>query len=233
MKCKKILLAIAVLFIMSGCSVKYEVEITKDFKVKDKIELTEKNSKFITAGTTNKLYISTMAGIYQENPRYSSYKIEEEYNESESGIIAVSEYKSLQDYQMNNGVKKTLFGFIVFKEEKNSVTFTATDYRGDHFFQENDRGEIGYDRVQVDIKLPFEVIDENADKYDKEKGIYTWIFDKTNTDKEIKLVFNKKISTKKQALDLLKHYWYLLTIIPIMGLIVLLIAIKHKRVNRI
>ena len=129
--------------------------------------------------------------------------------------------------------KKTLFGFIVLKEEKNQVTFSATEYRGEQFLQESNRGEIQFDNIQVDIKLPFDVKEHNSDKYDEEKGIYTWYFDKTSKEKEIKLVFNKKISMKKQILNLIKQNWYLFGIIPVLLLLTLFIVIKHKRVNKI
>ena len=233
MKYKKILLAIMILFIMSGCSVKYELEITKDLKVNEKISIKENNDIFTNIGTTNKLYISTMAETYRNNDKYKAYEIIEEYNKEQSGIEASKKNKSLQDYQLNNGVKKTLFGFIVLKEEKNQVTFTATDYRGEQFFQESSRGEIDYEDVQVDIKLPFEVKEHNSDKYDEEKGIYTWYFDKNSQDKEIRLVFNKKISFKKQLIRILKQNWYIFAIIPALLLFILLIFIRHKRVNKI
>lgn len=233
MKYKKILLAIIILFIMSGCSVKYELEITKDLKVNEKISIKENNDTFTRVGTTNKLYISTMAETYRNNDRYKLYEIKEDYNKEQSGIEATKKNKTLQDYQLNNGVKKTLFGFIVLKEEKNQVTFLATEYRGEQFFVESNRGEIEYDDVQVDIKLPFEVKEHNSDKYDEEKGIYTWYFDKTSKDKEIKLVFNRKVSLKKQFLRILKQNWYLFAIIPALLLFILLIFIRHKRVNKI
>lgn len=233
MKYKRILLIISLLFIVSGCSVKYEIEITKDLKVNEKLILTENNKTFIQNGTTNKLYISTMAETYRNNDRYKSYEINEEYNKEQSGIEAAKKNSSLSDYQLNNGVKKTLFGFIVLKEEKNQVNFLATDYRGERFFEEADAAELKYEDVQVDIKLPFEVQEHNSDKYDEEKGIYTWYFNKNTKDKEIKLVFNKKISFKKQIIRLLKQNWYLFMIIPVLLLLVLLIFIRHKRVNKI
>lgn len=233
MKYKKILLAIVMLFIMSGCSVKYELEITKDLKVNEKIYIKENNDTFTRVGTTNKLYISTMSETYRNNDKYKTYEIKEEYDKKQSGIEATKKNKTLQDYQLNNGVKKTLFGFIVLKEEKDQVTLSATDYRGEQFFQESSRGEIDYEDVQVDIKLPFEVKEHNSDEYNEEKGIYTWYFDKNSQDKEIKLVFNKKISLKKQILNIIKQNWYLFAIIPALLLFILLIFIRHKRVNKI
>lgn len=233
MKYKKILLVICMLFIMSGCSIKYEIEITKDFNINEKIYIKERNDTFTKVGTTNKLYISTMAETYKNNDKFESYEIKEEYEKDKSGIKATKNNKSLQDYQLNNGVKKTLFGFIVLKEEKNQVTLSATDFRGQQFFQESTRGEINYEEVEVDIELPFEVKEHNADKYDETKGLYTWNFNKTSKDKEIKLVFNKKISLKKQLLRTIKKYWFIFSIIPLLLLAMLFIYIKHKRVNKI
>lgn len=233
MKYKKILLIICMLFIMSGCSIKYELEINKDLNINEKIYIKENNDTFTKVGTTNKLYISTLTETYRNNDKYKTYEIKEEYNKEQSGIEATKKNKTLQDYQLNNGVKKTLFGFIVLKEEKNEVTLSATDYRGEQFFVESNRGQIEYENVQVDIKLPFNVKEHNSDKYDEEKGIYTWYFDKTSKDKEIKLVFNKKISIKKQILNTIKQNWYLFAIIPVLLLLILFIAIKHKRVNKI
>lgn len=233
MKYRKILLVICMLFIMTGCSIKYDIEITKDLNINEKIYITENNDTFEKIGTTNKLYISTMAETYRNNEKYKTYEINEEYNKEQSGIEANKKNKTLQEYQLNNGVKKTLFGFIVLKEENNQVTFSATDYRGEQFFQESNRGQIEYDSVQVDIKLPFDVKEHNADKYNEEKGIYTWYFDKTSKNKEIKLIFNKKMSLKKQLIKILKQNWYFIGIIPVILLLILFIAIKHKRVNKI
>ncbi len=233
MKYKKILLVICMLFIMSGCSIKYEIEITKDLNINEKLYIKENNDVFAKVGTTNKIYIPTMTETYRNNDKYKSYEIKEEYNIDQSGITATKNNKTLEEYQLNNGVKKTLFGFIVLKEEKNQITFSATDYRGEQLFNDSDRGDFEYEDVELEIKLPFEVKEHNSDKYDEEKGIYTWYFDKNTREKEVKIVFNKKISLKKQIIRKIKEYWYLLAIIPALLLIGLIMLIRHKRVNKI
>lgn len=231
-KIRKIIILLFVITIVSGCTVKYKIEITDDLKIKEKIEVAETNEKFEILGTTNQAYIDTMYDIYSTNSLYKSHKFEKIIGQTESGIKATKEYKNFEEYLNNNQIRKSMFRFINISEENNIITYSATHFRYQEIFNENE-ANFPYDTIEIIIELPFEVIETNADEIN-ENGEYIWKINEKTTQPEIKIKFKNKLSLSQKIKKHMNKY-----IMPVLigsGIIItlfLVLFINHKRVNKI
>ena len=218
------------LFVVTGCSYKYDVEINKKKNVFEKINIYELNSVFVSKGTNANSFVDMNIDIYKKDSSISQYDISKKISDPASGVIATASYDNFNDYTKKTKVKKNLFGRIELYEDSNYGYFIANDYRGELFFTDEE-SDFKNERVDFTLKLPFEVVSNNADNVDVDKGIYTWYFDKNVDNKEINIKFDlRKIVIKE---NIFIKYIYLF-LIPIFILIIaLLIIIKNKRVNKI
>ena len=233
MKNLKRIMIVLILLISTGCTVKYEIEITDDLKIKENIDVTENNEKFEKIGTNNKTYIDMMYDVYSANYIYKSYNYKKIIGNEESGISAKKEYKSFDEYIKNNSIRNSIFRYINIEEENGIITYSATNLKYEEIFNELE-SNFPYDEILVTIKLPFEVTETNADVKETEKGKYTWIIDKNTTNPEIKLSFNKKLSIDKKIINYIKKNLLPIIIASVSSILIfLMLFIKHKRVNKI
>lgn len=227
---KRLICFLMLLFVVTGCSYKYNIEIDKKKTVLEELNIYELNSVFVNKGTSANSFVDININIYKKDSSLSQYNISKKISDPSSGVIASASYDSFSDYTKKTKVKKNLFGRIELYEDSNYGYFIASDYRGDVFFTDEESDFIN-DKVEFNLKLPFEVISNNADNIDTEKGIYTWYFDKDINDKEVNVKFNlKKIVIKE---NIFIKYIYLFLIPVFIFMIVLFIIIKNKRVNKI
>ena len=218
------------LLFISGCSIKYDVSIDEKMKVSESIRLQESNSAFINNGTNSDIYINVNVDSYLNDKNYSNYKITKFFEDDYSGINASASYDDFKEFTKNNKIKKTLFGLIELYEKDGHGFFSATDYRGEVFFNVDEKEFIN-ERVEFTLSLPFEVINNNADSVDVSTGKYTWFFDKDINDKEVNIEFNlKKVVVKENFF--IKYYYIFIGFVALL-IIIIFLRIKHSIVNRI
>lgn len=233
MKYIKKIIIVLIMIISTGCTIKYDIEITEDKRINENIEVVEKNEIFKKIGTDNKSYIDMMYDIYNENILYKSYNYKKIIDNNDSGISAKKEYKSFDEYLNHNDIRKTIFRFTNIEEENGIITYSATHLRYEEIFNENETN-FPYDTIEITIKLPFEVTETNADTINKEDGKYTWIINKNTKASEIKISFKNKISIDNKIKKYFKNKILPITIsASILFLIFIILFINHKRVNKI
>ena len=224
------LFILVVLLFVTGCSYKYDVVIDKKMKVSEEIVVSELNSVFTSKGTDATTFIDMNINIYNDDNNFSHYNIIKKMFDSSSGVNVSSSYDNFDDYTKKTKVKKNLFGKVELYQASGFGYFIASDYRGELFFTDEET-DFKNERVEFNLKLPFEVLDNNADNVDLEKGIYTWYFNKNSIKQDINVKFNlKKIVVKE---NLIKKFMYLFIGLSFSLLVAFYVIIKNKRVNRI
>lgn len=232
---KKIAILFVLLFLLSGCSINYEINIDKDKKLNDKISLEVSNE---------------VSSLYYDNPReYLEYMFKQKtiefglpnyipfYNiENENSKIEINYTHDTVDSYFNSGIVKVLFKNVSVTKKGNDTIIKLNGMKD--IFGEYDDLDYMYYAPSFNIVLKSEYIikDSNADERNFFKGNYTWKMSKDSLNKNIELT----ISNKKNYFAIINGKLGLLvvpTIILIISIlayiIYLLINQKIKRVNQL
>ncbi len=235
MKLKKFILILVVPFFITGCaSVNYNLEIDKNLGVKEEVFLTATSEYF---DIFYKEYPETVIKRFYEDEDLLKPLKDNGYEYSMidkdiayPGILTKKNYISLDSY-----TKTTVFKNISFENIESSVSGDLVTIQSKNFIPYvEDETDNGYpvSNLVINIKVPYVVTSNNADKFDKKSNTYTWKITKETENKEIKITFDKT-----------KVYVYNLSVYISFGILCLLIIIlifviryfvkKNKKNNKI
>lgn len=192
---KKHFLILLILTLCFGCTANYKLKINEDLTVEENITGLE-NDEFY-----NRYYNSTKSHVVdfviatkEDYLQQQNYNIKETSEENLYGATVSKTYSSIEDYYNNSTVYLQYYNSFNIDNQNDIITISLKDK-----LPQNGNSPDRYmvDSGTVSITLPFEVIDNNADKYDKKNNTYTWNVDSSN-DKEIFIKFdsNKLLSAK-------------------------------------
>lgn len=226
-KRKYLVLIFGLIFLLCGCSVDYDIKINKDLSVDESFTVVEEKEKIREksyANTYEELLQSVKSNTGIDSSKYliNSYK-----NSSQLGAKVSRTYPSIQNYvntvkdydlfttkttYKKNGSVSTLTSKVIYKANEE---FVAIAYFID---------------AKINIKVPFVVIENNADYVDEKNNIYSWdLKNYTNSTKpeDIMLVFDtdKKISSISDFLT----YFIIVGVILIMFVFGFII---YKKANK-
>lgn len=181
MKKLKLLFLSILIFLITGCSADYEINITDD-EVKEKILLTvpnelekEKKDKFLEY---TKVDTVAILGGY-ENPYYKMKEINGSYE---------NKYEYSYTYDKDHPIKSARTLKSCFDHYKIEETDSY------YMFMFVGKYKCAYDleNVNITLKTNNEVSKHNSTDYDTSKGIYKWKLNKNNyNDAEIKFIVLK------------------------------------------
>lgn len=232
MKRIKNVLILLIIFILTGCSVKYTLTINKDLSVNEKVEATEYTNRMLAiTGQDEKQsinYLKDMFGRDDTNINVSSRK-----EESETIATVTLSHDSLEDFVEN--FSSDIAPEATIEEDGDTVTLTIeqtkilTDYGSNSPL---------YDTVEVVIDVPFEVKYHNADSVQFHK--YKWILEKEKANKSIIISFDKENVRDEQKISIGNITFsvkYQVIAIVIIGLVILTIVaivyFKNKKNNKV
>ncbi len=226
---KKIAL-LFILFIISGCSVNYNLTLNEDMTVSEKVVASEK-TKRMEAYTRMKgdQAVSYLYNIYKlEGINYSI--ITREKNDTTYSTVTTS-YSDINEYASN--FHSDVFKNVNVTKDGNNVYFEATQ---SELLSNSGNYNLLYDDITVYIKIPFKVIDSNADEVNK--NTYIWKIKKSDTYKTIKFSYKNQtkvdslnVNINKKTYNINYGIIILISTIVIIGLFILFIYIKNKKNN--
>ena len=224
MKCKLRFIFILVLsFICTGCSVKYNLTIDKDF-AKEEIEATleknEENEKIVDMYTKNDV-TSYFDSDLNKFMHYQITKIDDSNN-----LKLKAEYKyPLKKTQYSNAAEKCLYNKSVNIDNKYITINTSEGFNCIYY---DEIKEI--DKLVVNITSKYVVEKSNADEVNG--NMYTWNIDENNyTNKSIymKINYKKKYKTKLEKNAVKIALWLLaFTIVGFVGIILFKLRQNRK-----
>ena len=225
-KLKWVIIAFVVL-ISSGCTVNYNLTINEDSSV---------NEEFIAEDSSQNVKIKTnLEGKEAVNYMYNMYKRDNQdidlHTTYENGITASGDvaYLSLEEYASN--FKSDIFDDVKVEETNGVVTLSAKQKK---MLSKSGFNTPIYDKVTINIKVPFKVIDQNSDKYNG--NVYTWVINQGEDLKDIKISYQK--NAKKESVHIKKdlniNYGIMASAIlcTIIFIVVVIVVINNKKNNR-
>lgn len=220
---KKILILVTLL-LFTGCTAEYNLKFNEN-SVEEKITIipeTSEEKENVRSLDGRQFYAiidkdeSLPYEITKiENDNYKSYAYKYEYNFNE---FKKSDFTRCYD----------AFSLL---EEDGKVTFSTSKKFNCMVYD-----YMKIDTVKINITTDYKVVENNADEVNG--NVYTWKITNSNKEnKPIKFIYNKKQKKNQITKESLEKYKVLIivaaTIVLSIGLIVLLIAIRHRRVNKI
>lgn len=220
---KKIVLVCCFLFLCCGCTLKTDLLITSDKKVKEVNQFTLPN-QIIGKGVSQ--YFSLVQEDYKDFFHDQNYQFHYTIRNNVSNAILQREYASLKDFTLGDSYR-TLYesASIVENPKTHTYTFQAS---GENYisllFQERASSTHLFQAQTIEINVQFHnvVLSSNADRVNSKTNTYTWIFDGDNHSKYIQF----QLSSKKRY-DLILPY-FLNLYWPIMvgcGIVLLFIVV--------
>ena len=134
------------------------------------------------------------------------------------GCLRSKHFDSVEDYANNTIFASQYSDKVNYSKDGNQITLSI---KGQFSKAEQDQTRFPIDEAAISIKLPFKVIENNADKVNGD--VYTWLFDENDTkEREIKIIFDKS-KIKKDI-----NYWYVGIVIGIIILLIVLFMVYNK-----
>lgn len=232
MKRIKLVIIGFLILLTSGCTVDYNLNINEDLSVSEIVEAKE---------STNKMQSKTnLKGEQAVKYLFEMFKREgEEINlsskeENEETIAtATTSHNSLETY--SSKFSSDVFEEVSATKKDNEVTLVAIQSK---LLGGNGLRTLVYDEININLNVPFTVIESNADKING--TVYTWNIKESDKLKTIKIVFDTKkqknaanINIGKEVLNIKYEYIGLGIVIVVISAIVIFVAVKNKRNNSI
>lgn len=202
---KKYIIVFISLFLLSGCTVYYDVDINENFTINESIQFLEKRIVLSKYGSDMTKVMQEIATNYttnsliQPNLKININSIVDNTMDTEWATTRIKRnYDSLSDFENSSIFDYYFVTNDIVKENGNYIFYCSgfnMDNVNDLIF--NYGYQFDFDGLVFQITLPFKVINNNADYVDESKNLYAWNIDQNNYSyKTIKLEFeNEKIVT--------------------------------------
>ena len=228
---KKFLLLIFAIFLCVGCKAKYTLEIDKDGKVKESASLTESAEFFerYTNSSTGRV-ISFILEPYMDILNENNYNVNNNIGTENSGVKITKEYNSIDDYVKDNIFYTQFTDKINLSKDGKKVSI---NFKGSFSASGQDQSRIPVNDADITIKLPFKVLEHNADSVDGQ--YYTWKFKNNNEEeREIKIVYDSSKIAKETDTKLVFIFLGIIIGLLVIGFLVYNnMSAKKNSVNKI
>ena len=196
---KKVILALLCVIILSGCKAEYNITFDKKMNVDEELFGYE-NDEFYDS-YTNSSYNRVISFILEPSLDYfnnNDYSIKTGDFDGNKGAKINRSFNNFNEYKEIYGAAQLYE--VSSKSEDPEIRKTSLEKLAECYTQLNNTdGHINTDEqnqekyyvsdLKLNITLPFEVKDSNADSVNK--NTYTWNFNKENNNREIVLSFDK------------------------------------------
>lgn len=185
---KKIFMLLIFLFILTGCSVKYNLTINEDLTITEEAKLTGTEDFFKDFyKSTKKNVINSQLDSYKSLLDENNYQYEIK-DDSIPYVFVQKKYDSFKEYIDTTLLFNEYFDEVKYTENGNIKRLETVGFNENN--PENpDRFDIK--ELEISIKCPFKVKEHNAKKVDKKTNTYYYDLFKDN-----KIVLEYNVSKK-------------------------------------
>lgn len=232
MKRVKILILLFMVLVLSGCNINYDVNIkaSKNDKnqVLEEIIFNFDNSEISVNNISN--YVTETFKNYQNLGMLKDYKLKKDIGKKNSKIIIYKKYSSLEEYVNSNEALQYAFKNVNYIDNYGDKGLNTTDkYIGQEIFN-NEVSENIIDNIKITYHFQNEILENNADIYDKSNNTLTWNLDKTRKDANITFQYSNSKKYDIIIKDYIKqNYIYLLLLVGIIVAAIVSIYLIRKK----
>ena len=225
-KFKIILLLFCVIF-MTGCTANYDITINDDLTLTDSGYGDPSEYIYDDPSITLSDRVKNVVRVNIDTINELNYK----YSVSDGGKLLkfYNSFKSLNEYKEKNGyVYQQWFRQLDIQDVNGIITLKASDF---YPYTEQDLDKIVIENLNINIKLPFKVLETNADSIDRRNYTYTWSINRNTKEKNILLRFDSKDNIKNKTNNI-----YIIILVVILTIVFGFIIrgfVKFKNINKI
>lgn len=190
---KKIFSSLFIVLLITGCSANYNLTIESSLNVNENINIIGDDRFKIDGNYTVDTMYDTILNTYSENVDKNKISNIEKYLDNNNLSIKLNNnYTNLDELSKSyyfsliypNNLKVTTDENIVTLNTDNNMNnlwVFMTDMEDDPLIKQ----------LNINIKVPYVVTNNNADKVDEKNNIYTWEYNFQTTNKIISISFDK------------------------------------------
>lgn len=206
---KKIIIVLISIFIFSGCTVFYEINIDENLMVNENISFYEENIIFNENSPIQKSEYSVLLDQIKKKARDNNYEFIDKSsgNNIDLSLKKTIHFKNFKDPILLEGKYKNFKTMCSEKLCSISASVIENEILGD--------GNILY--YNIGISVPYEVVKHNASHYDKKNNAFYWYYSPVDDAKNIEIVFKnggEKILDQHQVKEKTKLiFWVIISVL--------------------
>lgn len=214
------------LFLVSGCTIHYNLTIDKDLKVTEEITATEPKSFYeqqMPSNSNEQTLVTKLFTTYQYNNDFEDYTFQYVTDDEKAGAKATRKFNSVAAYTKASSIVSDTESSLKLEETRKEVKLSG---KANYDVTLQNPIYTEFDEIHVNIKVASPVIENNADEV--KNDTYTWILTPQKKQADILLKFeNEKKYPSKVP-------WLLIVIVVVGGAVGFYIVQKqNQRSNRL
>lgn len=237
-KYAKIIFVFVACFVLTGCTVSYNLNINKSFEVTESISIMDSNRNLESTYGSTESGVSNILSTYKSSGETYDYVFRETYGEETSGVSTSKSYPDLNQFRSLSSLAQQYVENFEIDETENVIDLTIDIFYP--FIGEGNSGEDPFTDLNVTIHSAYVVTKQNADQASARSSDYTWTLNADHPKKTIEMKIDKTQPVSKTASvsDVLPfkfsfEMFYVILLVGILVVIGFFVFKEHFRNNRL
>ncbi len=214
------------LFLLTGCTVNYNLDIDKDFNVVETLNVLVNKDDFEINYDSYKEGVDSVFDKINGELKYklSDYKIKKRKNNI--NVLFKNEYISQSEFVLSSFMKNANAKIENYKKGNNDIFQILINYDFNDLINTRKYSNIPIDDMTLTIDFPYKVISSNADKTEKNK--LTWDLKSLKESRSFYIEYDQNEIVKSNKINYLLLS-IILALIVLMILIIIVILRKRRK----
>ena len=196
---KKNIFLLLILFLLTGCSCRYDITINKDLTIDEEIIIYGTNRLYSAYYKTNKVdVLKENLENYLEELKENNYEYKL-IEEGEPHIVITKKYQDIENYLNNSLFFNDYFDEISYNKDGNIVSIETMGFNPN---EEDNPDRFYVEKLEVNIKNAYEINDSNSLIIDDNTNTYKYNLLEDSNDFKIFLSYDlsKRFNPHKKNL---------------------------------